>query len=544
MRRPLILLLVVTLGIAGCGYFNSFYNANRRYADALRADARGDLVTARAAYRESIDKAAVSFRSHPDGRWSDDALLLIGRARFALREDADAAAAMRHVLARNTAASHHDVAAAYLGAALVRLDSVNAALPFLDQAVDLLRADTDIAAFARLWRGRAAFRDGRPADGWIDLDLAAAHNHTAVDAALEAANRAVALRDSLRLHDALARLALRRDAQRVVTPVEQLIWDGAMQWDAVTLLAASVPLERAVWPADAVDRIAIVRARIAAEAGQTALAVQIATRVAESTRGGAGSRARHMAARWRLASLSEPQELDDIHALLLPAFDEPQALALLRAVRAAQLLVARGSNAASSLSLFAAGELTRDELTAPLLARRLFLDFAALAPGEPWAGKAVLAAHDAAPDSQTVAWVERLRDNPYIVAAATGVGSEAFVQAEQRLARGLTGLRADAFAEVVLRDVALGRAVGALDSTRAAARADTIRIACGTLIDSLAIRGVRADSTRSACLRGDSARVAFVLEADTTALLTGRNPPAAGTPLLPVQVRPDTIELH
>ncbi|MGH7448276.1 MAG: hypothetical protein ACRELT_11985, partial [Longimicrobiales bacterium] len=37
-------------------------------------------------------------------------------------------------------------------------------------------------------------------------------------------------------------------------------------------------------------------------------------------------------------------------------------------------------------------------------------------------------------------------------------------------------------------------------------------------IDSLSIAGIRADSTRTACLRGDSARVRFVIDVDTALL--------------------------
>ncbi|MGH7465531.1 MAG: hypothetical protein ACREK1_10180, partial [Longimicrobiales bacterium] len=83
---------------------------------------------------------------------------------------------------------------------------------------------------------------------------------------------------------------------------------------------------------------------------------------------------------------------------------------------------------------------------------------------------------------------------------------------------GLGGLRSDAVAESIRRDVIVGRAVAVLDSTRSAAVNDSIRIACGTLIDSLSIAGIRADSTRTACLRGDSARVRFVIDVDTALL--------------------------
>src|SRR5690606_2069703 len=78
------LALSALLLVGGCGYFNSLYNANRRFADAERAAQNGDRARANREYLEAIERAAVSYRRYPDGRWADDALLLIGRARFGL----------------------------------------------------------------------------------------------------------------------------------------------------------------------------------------------------------------------------------------------------------------------------------------------------------------------------------------------------------------------------------------------------------------------------------------------------------------------------
>jgi hypothetical protein len=64
------------------------------------------------------------------------------------------------------------------------------------------------------------------------------------------------------------------------------------------------------------------------------------------------------------------------------------------------------------------------------------------------------------------------------------------------------------------------------------------------MIDSLSIAGIRADSTRIACLRGDTARVRFVLNVDTALL---RDTTARGAPR-PVNtdtvLRPDTFALR
>ena len=84
--RLALLLVLLTTPLAGCAYFNSYYNAQRSFAEAERAARRGESANATRAYLAAIDKAAVSYRKHPDSRWADDALLLVGRARFAVGE--------------------------------------------------------------------------------------------------------------------------------------------------------------------------------------------------------------------------------------------------------------------------------------------------------------------------------------------------------------------------------------------------------------------------------------------------------------------------
>ena len=534
MRRLSCLVCVALL--AGCGYFNSLYNANRRFADAERARARGD-ATARAAYYESIDKAAVSYRKYPNGRWADDALLLIGRARFALGEDEDAIGALQRVLLQSQDAEMTALAHAYLGAAFARRTQLDSAVTHLNVAVDRLPVGAEAGAFARLWRARVAFEQGRVADGWADQDaLAAVDGSLELEIALQGAERALLQNDSIRFKTALERLAAARDAGRSLQDVLNLLERAALHWTAADVVRMSTPLERTDWGAEPSNRVALARAQLAIIAADTATAVVLAERVADRARSGVGSAARLLLARWRLATLDEPTELESVRALLLPAFDEPKALELQRLTRAVQILALRADAPASALSLFAAAEMARDELDAPRLARRFFLDFAALSPQSPWTGKALLAARLLAHDAATDAALAHHHGNVYLRAARGEATGEEYTLAEQRLVRGLTGLRAEALAEAVTRDVVVGRALSVLDSTRVAARNDSVRIVCVTMIDSLRIAGIRADSVRSACLRGDSTRVAFVLRADTTLLADS----AARARARPGVVRPDT----
>ncbi|MEM1042668.1 MAG: tetratricopeptide repeat protein [Bacteroidota bacterium] len=113
MRRLPALLAVLVLGsaLAGCSrifgqrydnftsYYNTFYNAkiefNREEEQLLKAETRVDRERylalfyepreggeQRAGFEKSIEKGADLLREHPNSKWVDDALLLIGKARF------------------------------------------------------------------------------------------------------------------------------------------------------------------------------------------------------------------------------------------------------------------------------------------------------------------------------------------------------------------------------------------------------------------------------------------------------------------------------
>ena len=455
--------------------------------------------------------------------------------------DADAAAAaMLTLLEQSTDTRLRSSAHSYLGASLILLEDTTRALVHLDSAAAALGADTEDGAFTRLWRGRAALGTGREADGWSDLAAALRSSVVAHAAALEGVRRAVLSRDSARAFEFMGHLAETRHDGTTLSEVDSLLVRMGRDWSPALAFASSAPLAESTWPPEMRDAIQLARARLAVAAGDPVSGFEIARRIGNAVNLGIGSRARRLAAEIRLAAADSTAELEDIRTLLVPAYDDREALRLLRGVRAAQILLRDGAEPASSLSLFAAAELLRDELGAPRLARRVFLDFASLMHDNAWAGKAVLAAHQISADAESDNALQRLVDNAYIRAARGDRSAAAEIdRAEERLAFGITGLRADAQEEAVQRDVMMGRAISVLDSTRAAARNDSVRIACGMLLDSLAVAGIRADSTRSACLRGDTVRVRFVLGVDTVLLRdTIQN---ADPAVRPGGAAPDTI---
>ncbi len=90
---PWIVLLTGTLA-SGCVYYNTFYNARKQYREAERKREEAENVAAtgqksrqmvfryRELYMRAIRKASIILDRHPDSKWVDDSLLLIGKSFY------------------------------------------------------------------------------------------------------------------------------------------------------------------------------------------------------------------------------------------------------------------------------------------------------------------------------------------------------------------------------------------------------------------------------------------------------------------------------
>ena len=132
--------------------------------------------------------------------------------------------------------------------------------------------------------------------------------------------------------------------------------------------------------------------------------------------------ARLMLSGWTLERARDPGEAQAVVPILLPAGDDPRAAALLDAVEAVERYSAVGLE--DPLGWFAAAEVARDRLGAPVLARGLFLAYADTDPGDRWAPKALLAALGVSLDPEDRSWLrgrlEAHRSSPYVEAARGG----------------------------------------------------------------------------------------------------------------------------
>ena len=85
--------------LAGCVYFNTLYNASELYRETELARLAGQDSALAERYSEVIDKATRAYRADERGRWSDDALLLMGQAHLRRGDLRDALEALERVLA-------------------------------------------------------------------------------------------------------------------------------------------------------------------------------------------------------------------------------------------------------------------------------------------------------------------------------------------------------------------------------------------------------------------------------------------------------------
>ena len=526
MNRRSTFVLALVLAVSGCGYFNSLYNARRQFSDAERAAATGQESQARQGYAGAIQKAASSYRKYPRGRWSDDALYLIARARFELGEYPAARAAATELLNITSDMNMRGDAHAILGASALQMKDEEIAIAHLDSA--MVGASDVMRGRVHLWRARAYRATGEPARAWADLDAVPANDPSYVAVQLDRIAFGIEQRDSARTAAAFATLLNHRDARRNIDTISDLALHAVSHFGAATtrnLLNAPLP----DWLASARDSLALVRAELALRAGDTVAATTELTQLASRSSVLVANAARVKLARSRMPTATSLEDLREIRTLLLPAVSDPSVPPLLHNLKIIEALVEKAQSSGQPLALFAAAEIARDDLAAGPLARRLFVTFVDMAPNTPWSAKALLAALAIAPDAADAdslrARLTTYHSSPYAQALQDGGDPEVFAIAEERLQRSLIALREEGAHLASQQDVVVTRAVATLDSLRMAARTDSAKVSCGLMIDTLAIVGTRADSVRVACMRADTIKLAEYMKIDTMVWRLDQNRP-------------------
>lgn len=421
MRRATLL---VGLVAGGCVYLNTLYNAGAAWDRAEDARLRALPESARSAYTRALEGAAESFRRDSLGPWALPSLLLAGKAQLRLGNPAQAAPLLERVALTSGDSAVVAEAHLYLGASRWLAGDTDGALEGLNLALFELE-DRRLRGEAHLWRGRVLLSRGLAGQGYWDLARAGESDGSLrVPAALERMAFAVERGTPEEARAGLS-VVLGQSAAGVWSDSVSHLLDRARdRWGPEVAAGLLATGGTSRWIPERRTALAVQRARFLREAGDNDGARAV---LADAVRDGGplAPRARLAMARQIAASAATSDDLLPIQGILAPDREVPELDDYSTAAATLQLLA--GSRPASFPGLFAAGELARDALGAPVLATHLFFRAAGEDDARRWAGKAWLAARALHPrgdgGAPPPAGMEELRRalirtrDPYLAAA-------------------------------------------------------------------------------------------------------------------------------
>lgn len=467
MRRSHLIVGFLFL-TASCVYFNAVYDAQNTYAEAVQLQRDGKAAPARVQFDSVIAMTTRIVVDHPESKYAASAALMKARAELA-RQFPEAAVETATGLSAYTDNERDlDTAAGIEGVARRLLGDLSAADSSLTRALAGNISDEDRALFL-FHRGMARLESGRP--GLAAEDLAA----TGIQAELSTNGRldlAKALSD-VGQYAASARLTatlvqenrFANFGQAMHTHLDSLARRAPATLDSTL----AEQLQEAQLPDTKRSALYYFRGRSREHASDTLAALAMY----DSARAGAersryGTSASYRGARLRILRAVSPAEIVDtrtaldIAATTLDREISTDALRLRERVTLFSNLVAayesRGATAAEAA--LRAAEIAGGDLSAARVARGLYLRYLELAPGSPWAAKAIYGALFYA-DTPAGEWIrdrgsttdDRLRDmlaalpetNPYRISienlARDADADSAYVLAETDLRRRLVEIR-------------------------------------------------------------------------------------------------------
>lgn len=405
---PLALLVVAP----GCVYFNGIYNAREAQRNAEKRARSGRESEAVAHYQTMAQKAETVLVRFPRSRWRTEALYLAGRGHALSGQCQEALPRLAEFLAvAGTEQRKRDRAGLALGTCLVRLERYTEALHDLDS---LSRSrEEDVSSRAALWAARASI-----ALGDNDAALRYLADVDEGDAQWELAAASIERAQFARAESLLVLRARRGDwREEALTRVGEL-W-AAGHRDGVERIVNAYEGARAPTPAKA--RLHLLAASLQMEAGEARLDSLARAHLETARRASTDTVVdREAAARLAAIAIRTVSAPHDLEGIALRARDEARGHPLQLRIDDNALLVRILLRApdASGGSHFLAGEIARDSLRAPLMAREIFRRTADVHPSSLVAPRALLAAAQLWPDSAAAFHARIRRDyagSPYAV---------------------------------------------------------------------------------------------------------------------------------
>lgn len=141
LGRLMFIFAVITLSLLGCAYYNTFYNAKKQFRSAeksLAKNAPGTAITSsqRDLYEQAIKKASKVLTFHPNSKYVDDALFMMGKAYFRMEELGKARRKFEELLANYPHSKFRWEAYYLLGAVLYYMGDIPKARDALSAVID------------------------------------------------------------------------------------------------------------------------------------------------------------------------------------------------------------------------------------------------------------------------------------------------------------------------------------------------------------------------------------------------------------------------
>lgn len=160
----LSLALPLAFMLSGCVYYNTFYNARKNFNEAensrMESEKRGGRrVVSSAKYKTAITKASVVLEKHPDSKYYDDALYVIGVSYYWTEEYLRSQRKFRELLANFEESEYVIRSKLYLAKCKLALDERAEAVTIFQSLLETVK-DAEIRAEAAFAIGDYYFEQG------------------------------------------------------------------------------------------------------------------------------------------------------------------------------------------------------------------------------------------------------------------------------------------------------------------------------------------------------------------------------------------------
>jgi TonB family protein len=159
--RLIFVVLLLLIFSLGCVYYNTFYNAKKAFETAERARTHPDKRKAKIdteSYRKAIEKSTKVIERHPNSKYYDDALFIIGVSSYYLEQYSSADRRLRELLANYPESEFVRESEIYLAKSKIRLRDNRDAMVYFEKIFNS-DYEQDLKAEAAMALGNFYFED-------------------------------------------------------------------------------------------------------------------------------------------------------------------------------------------------------------------------------------------------------------------------------------------------------------------------------------------------------------------------------------------------